>query len=159
MQKGHLLAFSGVGQLASLVLRLAVGSLFFAAAVRKLQGGTETIHKTVQYFQTTFENTWLPSTLVTIHAYATPFIEAAIVIWLILGFRLKAAWMFTALFVTTLAFGMSVAGKFDTAANNYNYVLICCAGLLLSRFDRFCIDTLRGKKTEESLERDAPGEY
>jgi uncharacterized membrane protein YphA (DoxX/SURF4 family) len=133
------------GQWASLVLRLAVGSLFFAAAVRKLQGGMETLQKTVRFFQTTFENTWLPAKLVNIHAYATPFVEALIVIWLISGFRLTAGWVFTALFTTSLAFGMSVAGKFDTAADNYTYVLICCAGLLLSRYDRVRIDVLWGR--------------
>ena len=131
-----------VGQLTSLVLRLAVGSLFLAAAVRKLQGGMETIQKTVRFFQTTFETTWLPEKLVNIHAYATPFVEAMIVIWLISGFRLKAAWVFTALFTTSLAFGMSVAGKFDTAADDYTYVLICCAGLLLSRYDQFRVVAL-----------------
>lgn len=131
-----------VRQWTSLVLRLAVGSLFFAAAVRKLQGGTETIQKTVRFFQTTFENTWLPAKMVNVHAYATPFVEALIVVWLISGFRLTAAWVFTALFTTSLAFGMSVAGKFDTAADNYTYVLIGCAGLLLSRYDRVRIDAL-----------------
>lgn len=144
MRNGQLSESSDVGQWASLVLRLAVGSLFLAAAVRKLHGGMETIQKTVQFFQTTFENTWLPEKLVTAHAYATPFVEAMIVIWLISGFRLKAAWVFTALFTTSLAFGMSVAGKFDTAADNYTYVLICCAGLLLSRYDRFRVDALWG---------------
>jgi uncharacterized membrane protein YphA (DoxX/SURF4 family) len=131
-----------VGQLASLVLRLAIGSLFLAAAVRKLQGGITTIQKTVQYFQTTFENSWLPEKLVTVHGYLTPFVEAMIVIWLISGCRLKAAWVFTALFATSLAFGMSVAGKFGTAADDYTYVLICCAGLILSRYDRLRIDAL-----------------
>lgn len=126
----------------SLVLRLAVGSLFLAAAVRKLKGGMASIQHTVQYFQTTFENTWLPETLVTVHAHATPFIEALIVIWLITGFRLKVAWVFTALFMTSLAFGMSVAGEFATAANNYTYVLICCAGLWMSRGDRLRVDNL-----------------
>lgn len=142
MRNGPLVELSNIGQWASLVVRLAVASLFFAASVRKLQGGAETIQKTVRFFQTTFENTWLPAKLVSIHAYATPFVEALIVIWLISGFRLTAAWVFTALFTTSLAFGMSVAGKFDTAADNYTYVLICCAGLLLSRYDRFRVDTL-----------------
>ncbi len=136
---------SDVRQWASLVIRLAVGSLFLAAAIRKLQGGMETIRKTVRFFETTFENTWLPDKLVTAHAYATPFVEAILVIWLISGFRLTAAWVFTALFTTSLAFGMSVAGKFDTAADNYTYVLICCAGLLLSRHDRLRIDAVGGR--------------
>ncbi len=145
MQNGPLADPGNVRQWMSWVLRLAVASLFFAAAVRKLQGGAETIQKTVAFFQTTFENTWLPAKLVSIHAYATPFVEALIVIWLISGFRLTAAWVFAALFATSLAFGMSVAGKFDTAADNYTYVLICCAGLLLSRHDRLRIDARWGR--------------
>jgi len=142
------LRLEDVGKWASLILRLAVASLFFAAAVRKLQGGTATIQKTLDFFHTTFEHTWLPHPLVTIHAYATPFIEAAIVIWLISGFRLTAAWGFTAAFVTSLAFGLSVAGEFNEAANDYNYVLICCVGLLVSRYDRLRIDTLWNTKAD-----------
>lgn len=142
MRDERALEANAVFQWASLVIRPAVASLFFAAAVRKLQGGAETIQKTVRFFQTTFENTWLPATLVNAHAYTTPFVEAMIVIWLISGVRLMAAWVFTAMFATSLAFGMSVAGKFDTAADNYSYVLICCAGLLLSRYDRFRADAL-----------------
>ncbi len=142
MHHDRLLNPGDTGQWASIVLRLAVGSLFLAAAVRKLQGGMETIQKTVQYFQSTFENTWLPAKLVTFHGSITPFVEALIVIWLISGFRLKAGWVLTALFMTSLAFGMSVAGQFDTAANNYTYVLICCAGLWLSRYDRVRIDNI-----------------
>jgi len=142
MCNGGLSEHGNAGQWASLVLRVAVGSLFLAASVRKLQGGAETIQKTVGFFRTTFEHTWLPGTLVNIHAYATPFVEALIVLWLISGLRLMAAWVFTSLFTISLAFGMSVAGKFDTAADNYTYVLICCAGLLLSRYDRFRVDSL-----------------
>ncbi len=142
MHHDRLLNPGDTGQWASIVLRLAIGSLFLAAAVRKLQGGMETVRKTVGYFQTIFENTWLPEKLVTLHGYITPFVEALIVIWLISGFRLKAGWVFTALFMTSLAFGMSIAGKFDTAADNYTYVLICCAGLWLSRYDQYRVDTL-----------------
>jgi uncharacterized membrane protein YphA (DoxX/SURF4 family) len=142
MRNDPILEVRNVCQWASLVLRLAVGSLFLAAAARKLGGGLETIQNTVGFFKTTFENTWLPAPLVTIHGYATPFIEALIVLWLISGFRLKAAWVFTALFTTSLAFGMSVAGNFDTASNNYTYVLICCAGLAVSGYDRIRIDAL-----------------
>lgn len=142
MPKSRFSDFSDVGQLAAVLLRLAIGSLFLAAAVRKLQGGAESIRQTVQYFQTTFEKTWLPGPLVTAHAYATPFVEAIIVVWLISGFRLRAAWVFTALFTTSLAFGMAVAGEFDTAANNYTYVLMCCVGLLVSHYDRIRIDGL-----------------
>jgi hypothetical protein len=77
---------------------------------------------------------------VTVHAYATLFIEPLIVIWLITGFRLRIGWILASLFMISLAFGMAVAGKHDTAANNFNYVLICCVGLYLSQYDRFSLD-------------------
>ena len=86
MREGQSIELKDVAPWASLLVRLAIASLFFAAAVRKLQGGSETIQKTVNFFRTTFEDTWLPEFLVTVHAYATPFVEAFIVIWLISGF-------------------------------------------------------------------------
>lgn len=130
------------GRLVSLMLRLAVASLFLAAAVGKLKGGWHSLSNVVAYFQQTFAETWLPTGLVTLHARLTPFMEALIVVWLIVGFRLKAAWCVTTLFMLSLAFGMAVAGKHDAAANNYTYVLICCVGLYFSRFDRYSFDGL-----------------
>ncbi len=126
-----------VGAWASFLLRLAMASLFFVAAVGKLQGGMKSVEATVGHFQKAFENTWLPKSLVTMHGYATPFIEALIVAWLLTGFKLKAGWIFTTLFLISLAFGMAVAGKHDVAGQNYMYVLFACVGLYFSRFDRF----------------------
>ncbi len=135
-------AEAGVGRFVSLILRLAVASLFLAAAVGKLKGGWETLDGVVAYFQQTFANTWLPAGMVTLHARITPFVEAIIVLWLVVGYKLKAGWCLTGLFMISLAFGMAVAGKHDTASNNYVYVLICCAGLYFSRHDRYSIDGL-----------------
>jgi uncharacterized membrane protein YphA (DoxX/SURF4 family) len=138
-----------VGAWISRLLRLAVGSLFFSAAVRKLGGGAESIAKTVDYFQKTFEGTWLPGELVTAHAYATPFVEALIVLWLITGIFLAVGWVFATLFMITLAFGLSVAGEYGGAANDYTYVLIFCVGLYFSRFDSWRLSYLRTRtKTE-----------
>jgi len=131
-----------VGRWASLVLRLAIGSLFLSAAVGKLSGGLASIRGTVGYFQATFAETWLPQTLVTLHGWLTPFVEALISVWLIVGYRLRVGWIVTCLFTISLAFGMAVAKKHDVAANNYVYVLICAAGLYLSRYDRFSVDGL-----------------
>jgi uncharacterized membrane protein YphA (DoxX/SURF4 family) len=125
---------------ASLILRLAIAALFCAAAIGKYKGGMTSIRGTIAFFQSTFENTWLPGWMVTVHAYATLFIEPLIVIWLVTGFRLRIGWIVTCLFMISLAFGMLVAGKIDVAANNFNYVLICCAGLYLSQYDRFSLD-------------------
>jgi uncharacterized membrane protein YphA (DoxX/SURF4 family) len=125
------------GALASLILRVGVASLFFAAAAGKLKGGAETILGTVQYFEQTFADTWLPLWLVRLHGYLTPFIEAIIPVWLLVGLRLKICWVVTCVFVITLGFGTAVAGRHDTAAANYNYLLICVIGLYLSRYDRY----------------------
>ena len=132
----------GVGRWVSFVLRLAIGSLFLATSVSKLSGGLQSIRGTVGYFQTTFADTWLPHPLVTMHGWLTPFVEGLIPVWLIVGYRLRIGWIVTCLFVISLAFGMAVAKKYDVAAHNYAYVLICAAGLHFSRYDRFSVDGL-----------------
>lgn len=129
-----------VGCYVSLLLRLAIAALFFAAAVGKLKGGMESIHGTVGYFKQTFADTWLPTWMVTVHGYITPFAEALIALWLTFGWKLKYGWLFAGLFTISLAFGMTVAGKHDVASGNYNYVLICALGLYFSRFDTLSID-------------------
>jgi uncharacterized membrane protein YphA (DoxX/SURF4 family) len=129
-----------VGKWVSLLLRLAVASLFFAAAVGKFKGGAASLSGVVGYFQQTFAETWLPKALVTLHARITPFIEATLFLWLLIGHRLRIGWIVAALFMTSLAFGMSVAGKHDVAAHNYTYVLMFCVGLYFSRYDRYSAD-------------------
>lgn len=128
---------------ASLILRLAMASLFVGAVVPKFLGG---VGNTVGYFQKTFEGSWLPMPLVTLHARWVPWIELALPIWLVIGWRLRWAWLATGLFLTSLAFGMVVAQQGDTAAHNYTLVLMACAGLYFSRFDRCSVDGLRKKK-------------
>ncbi len=125
--------------LASVVLRVAIASLFVAAVAGKYIGGFEGV---VQFFQNTFKDSWIPLPLVTLQGRITPIIETIIPIWLILGLRLKIAWAFTAFFLTTLAFGMAAVGEYGTASNNYMYVLICVAGLYFGQFDKLTIDGL-----------------
>jgi hypothetical protein len=135
-----------VGAWASLLMRLAIAALFLAAAVPKFSEGRKGLDNIVHYFQTSFEKTWLPKPLVTLQARLTPFIEALIVVWLITGWRLMTGWVVTSIFLISLAFGMAVAGKGDVAAHNFVYVLMAVAGLYLSRFDRFNVDSLgRGR--------------
>jgi uncharacterized membrane protein YphA (DoxX/SURF4 family) len=131
------------GAWSSLMLRLAIASLFLGAVVPKLTHGIEGIRGVVGYFSSTFEKTWLPLPMVRGMAWANPFIEALIVIWLVVGYRLKVAWIFTTAFIISLGFGMIVAGKPDFAAHNYIYILIACTGLYMSRYDRFSADGLR----------------
>jgi len=122
---------------ASLILRLAMGSLFIASAVSKLSGGFDNLEEVVAVYQKPFTQTWLPARLVMIHLYLTPFIESLLPVWLFLGLRLRWAWIVTCLYLMTLAFGKVVAQDYLTAAHNYNYVFIAAVGLYLSSYDRF----------------------
>ena len=122
----------------SLILRLAVASLFIGAVVPKFLGGVDKLDIA---FQGMFKDTWLPMPLVQLHAKLVPYLEALIPIWLLVGFRLRLAWVVTSLFMVTLAFGMIVAGKGDIAASNYFYVALCLAGLYFSQFDKWSVDS------------------
>ena len=121
----------------SFILRLSVASIFVAAAVPKFMGGLESV---VSSFQAAFKDTWLPMPLVVLHARILPYLEALIPVWLIVGFRLRLAWVVTTLLMVSLGFGMLVAKQGGIAADNYFYVLFCLAGLYFSQFDRWSID-------------------
>lgn len=130
----------------SLILRIAVASLFVAAAVPKWVNGLAGLQGIVDYFAATFKDSWLPGPLVAAHARVVPFIEALIPVWLILGYRLRMAWAVTALFLVTLAFGMLVTREHAVAANNFLYVMIACWGLYFSQYDCLSIDGLLRKE-------------
>ncbi|PIQ85026.1 MAG: hypothetical protein COV74_10535 [Candidatus Omnitrophica bacterium CG11_big_fil_rev_8_21_14_0_20_45_26] len=118
----------------SLILRVAMASLFAAAAIPKFAGGLDHV---VTQFQSMFENTWLPLSLVTLYARVIPWIEILIPIWLLSGWRLRTAWFVTAGVLVSLAFGMIVTAQGAVAANNFFYVTMACAGLYFSQFDRW----------------------
>lgn len=130
----------------SLILRISIFSLFAAAAMSKFDGG---VAGTVAYFSSIFEETWLPLVLIKPYAAAVMFIEIGLAIWILIGIRLRTAWIVTGLFTITLAFGMLVAGEYGTASDNYIYVLICSIGLLLNEFDHYSLDSLLNGKHSE----------
>lgn len=118
----------------SLVLRAAVASLFVAAVVPKWMSGPEAM---VEPFRQMFKDTWLPMPLVEMQARIVPYIETIIPIWLLTGRRLREAWILTALFLTSLSFGMAVAKQ--NSADIYLFVLIACVGLYFSSEDKFVL--------------------
>jgi len=128
----------------SLILRVTIVSLLLPAGVAKFMGGLDGV---VESFQATFKETWLPMFLVTLHARAVPFVEIVLPVWLLVGIRLRLAWVVTSFFMVSLAFGMLVAKQYGIAANNYLYVLICCAGLYFSQFDRLSLDGVTKQQT------------
>ncbi len=123
----------------SLIVRVAMASLFAAAAIPKWMGGPESM---VEPFRAMFKESWFPRGLVDFPARILPSVETLLPIWLLTGRRLRDAWIVTALFLVSLAFGMAVAKQGDTAAHNYLLVLIACAGLYFSPDDKIGIDLL-----------------
>ena len=123
--------------LISLILRLAMASLFAVAAISKFLGGLENVATQIQ---TGFQGTWLPMPLVRVYARMLPYIEALIPIWLILGWRLRSAWVLTGILLVTLSFGTLITQQGETAAHNYFYVFLACAGLYFSKYDNLNIE-------------------
>src|SRR5262245_26923247 len=128
---------------ASLMLRIAMASLFITTSVAKLSGGLGQLEGLIGMYQTSFRQTWLPTYVVMVHLYLTPFIEAILPLWLLVGVRLKAAWVVTSIYLITLAFGKAVVQDLATASQNYTYVLIAVIGLYLSAYDRFNLQPRR----------------
>lgn len=120
----------------SVFLRLAIGSLFLSAGLTKLPAG---ISGTVGYYSSLFESSLLPGALVRAHASVIMFVELGLGVWLLSGYRLKAAWKAAALVLLSLAVGMLFAGKYDVANDNYVYLFLATAGLVVSRFDRWVV--------------------
>jgi len=120
----------------SVFLRLAIGSLFLSAGLTKLPAG---ISGTVGYYSSLFESSLLPGALVRAHASVIMFVELGLGVWLLSGYRLKEAWKASALVLLSLAVGMLFAGKYDVANDNYVYLFLATAGLVVSRFDRWVV--------------------
>lgn len=123
----------------SLILRTAIASLFAVAAIAKFAGGLEASASSITGM---FAGTFLPAALVGLYANLLPFAEAAVAIWLILGVKLKEAWISTAFLLISLGFGLLVAKQ--SAADIHIYVLIACIGLHFSSHDSCCL--IKGKK-------------
>ena len=125
----------------SLILRLSFASLFLATALMKLQGG---IGGTIAYYQSTFADSMLPGFLVTFHASIIMILEFVLGIWLLTGFKLKWAWIASALTLITLAFGLIFVRQYPGVSDNFIYVLMAGIGLILSSYDPWQL----GKKAD-----------
>lgn len=118
----------------SLILRLAIGSLFLGAAIIKVQGGVD---GNIAYYMGIFEKSIFPIFIVKIHASVIMFVEFILAFWLFSGFKLKQAWIASAITLVSLAFGMIFVYKFDVVSDNIIYVALSGLGVLLAPYDRF----------------------
>jgi hypothetical protein len=116
----------------SLILRVAVASIFGVAAFGKFSMG---LGNYAAHMMIMFQNTFLPGFLLKPYIWVLPFAESLIVLWLLSGVKLREAWVFTAFVLLTLGFGMIVAQQGTVASENFIYMLIACLGVYMSKYD------------------------
>ncbi|HEX6566960.1 MAG TPA: hypothetical protein VF020_21905 [Chthoniobacterales bacterium] len=118
----------------SILMRLAIGTLFLSAAIVKTPFGIPGI---IAYYSSLLDKSLLPVFLIKSHAALILFFEYGLAVWLLSGWRLRLAWKVAGVLLVSLAIGMIFAGKYDVASANYSYVFLCAVGLFVSEFDRW----------------------
>ena len=137
----------------SLITRAAVASMYAATSIRYFLNGFGGV---IRYTEHALEGTWLPMPLVSGFAHVIPWLELVIWIWLVVGYRLRAAWVVAGLYTVLLGFGNMVALK---TANDYLHVLLCLVGLNTAHYDLLSVDAwLRARRaaTPRPREGDHP---
>ena len=114
----------------SIILRVAVALMFVVAAIGKLVDFNGYVAMTTGMFKDTI----LPGWLLTPYIYVLPFAEALIPVWLLVGFKLRAAWIYTAVVLTSLMFGLLIAKQ--NVADMFLFILVACVGLYMSKYDK-----------------------
>jgi len=127
----------------SLILRVAVASIFAVAAYSKFVMGLGNFAANMTGM---FKDTLLPGWLLVPYINILPFAEFLIAVWLLLGIKLREAWIFTAFVLMTLGFGMVVAKQGAVASENYIYMMMACLGIYLSKYDGCSLLSCCGSK-------------
>jgi thiosulfate dehydrogenase (quinone) large subunit len=125
---------------ATLLLRLMLGVLFFFAGLNKFVAGySASVEGIIGAMK---ENSWLPEFMLIPYTYPLPFIEVILGFVLIIGFRTRLALFVAGLLLISLAFGKILTGEHVTVANNANYVFMAAVAWFFSRHDLFSLDSL-----------------
>ena len=108
-------------EIAYALLRVTVGIMFLFFGVGKLLGGVGGFAGGIVE---RFAGSFLPSPLVELFAYASPFAEVAIGTLLVLGLFNVATLTLAGLLMLALTFGAVVLGDPPTAAQNVTFALV-----------------------------------
>ncbi|MEW5925384.1 MAG: DoxX family protein [Candidatus Zixiibacteriota bacterium] len=119
----------------SLLIRLMLGLVFLAHGLEKLIEYRDTVETMAE----TFDETWLPMVIVYGFLYILPFIETAIGISYLMGFKYRATLVATAILLAILTFGLAVRGDYEPVSRNLVYFFILIIGLWQSDENRFCV--------------------
>ena len=127
----------------SVFMRVAIIIFLGLSGVRKVAAG---VGQSVERMQEAFAGTGTPMWLVTGQSWVVPYLEIVIGIWLLTGYKLRAAFITSALLTLNFCAAMKILGKGDVVANNSLYVLLCCVGLYFCQRDRWSLDGLFSRK-------------
>lgn len=127
----------------SFFMRVAIIIFLGFSGVRKVMGG---VGESVERMQQFFADTGTPMWLVTGQSWVVPYLEVFIGIWLLLGYKLRGAFIASALLTLNFCGAMKILGKGDVVANNSLFVLLCCVGLFFCHRDRWSIDGFLARK-------------
>jgi thiosulfate dehydrogenase (quinone) large subunit len=122
--------------IAYFLLRLTLGFNFFMHGLGRIPHYSEFISKTV----TQFQNTILPSTLVTGFAYSLPVVEGIIGLLLILGLFTRNTLIVGALWIMALIFGMTLRQEWNVVGLQMGYSVIFFILLFLLQYNQISLD-------------------
>jgi thiosulfate dehydrogenase (quinone) large subunit len=123
--------------LAYALLRIALGLNLFMHGISRLLAGVENF---VNSMVKTFQNTILPTAVVVPFGYALPWLEAAIGLLLIIGFRTREALVSGALLMLALTFGTTLRQDWDVAAIQLFYSTVYAILIAALRYNSLSVD-------------------
>jgi len=123
--------------LAYALLRVALGLNIFMHGISRPLGGVDNF---VNSMINMFQNPVLPTAVVVPFGYALPWLEAAIGLLIIIGFRTRVALVSGALLILALTFGTSLRQDWDVAAIQLLYSIVYAILIAALRYNRLSVD-------------------
>jgi uncharacterized membrane protein YphA (DoxX/SURF4 family) len=129
-------------RIAFLVLRLYLGLFWFLQCFFKLwdpesrTGSFRNLGTWRHHTVASFASTPLPAWFVSPYAALVPYVEAAVGLLLLFGFRLRGTLVFACVYLVSLNVGLLFQGRHETVANNTLYLFAMLWALLLEPHGR-----------------------
>ena len=134
--------------MAAFLLRFSLGVLFLFTALNKFLAPIGFLGVS-QKLLDGFKNTYLPTWVVLSYVNVLPFVELSLGAVLLLGLFTREALTGCGLLLISLSFGKVVEQDYQTAAHNFNYVLIGALALWFSSRDNsYSLDGILGRNNK-----------
>jgi thiosulfate dehydrogenase [quinone] large subunit len=123
--------------LAYALLRITLGlNIFMHGTSRLLAGITNFVSSMIKIFQ----NTVLPTAVIVPFGYALPWLEAALGLLIIIGFRTREALVAGALLMLGLTFGTALRQDWSVAGTQLLYSVVYAALIAALRYNSLSVD-------------------